>query len=474
MRVIKNYLYNAGYQILLMFTPLITTPYVSRVLGAHYTGINEYTNSWVTFFYLIGQMGVILYGNREVAYHRNDVYKRSKTFWEIELLQTLTISVSLIAYLVAVFVFSTTFKEYFLLQTLWIIATALDVSWFFMGMEDFKKTVIRNTFVKIVTIAFIFIVVKSSSDLWKYILLLGSAQVLGNLTLWPYLKKMIIRVPLRDIHPFRHFYPAFLLFIPTITTQVYLVVNRLMLGHMATPADLGNFTYADRLVKLILALATATGSVMLPNVAQKFANHDYQGVRDILYKSFDFVTAISMPMMFGLMAIAVKFAPWFLGSQYLAIGMIMVIEAPIIVLIACSTVTGNQYLMPIDRVKEYTASVTAGAVVNVIANLFLIYAYKANGAAMATVLSELTVTGFQLWCIRTTISRRKLFSGFWKYLLCGLIMFGSVYGLNQILPMNIFTLALDMIVGVLVYIGSVWIIRAPIVKMALELMGKTS
>ena len=173
MKVIKNYLYNAGYQILLMFAPLITTPYVSRVLGAHAYGINTYTNGWVTFFYLMGQMGITLYGNREVAYHRDDKYKRSQTFWGIEILQLGTITIALIAYLAAVFLFSTTFKEYYLLQTLWIVAAGLDVSWYFMGMEDFKKTVTRNTIVKLISIALIFMLVRTEADLWKYVLLLG-------------------------------------------------------------------------------------------------------------------------------------------------------------------------------------------------------------------------------------------------------------------------------------------------------------
>ena len=118
MKVIKNYLYNAGYQILNMIIPLITVPYISRVLGAHDVGINEYTNAWVTFFYLMGQMGITLYGNREVAYHRDDLYERSRTFWGVEALQLLTVSLSLIAYLAAVFLFSTTFKYYFLMQGL--------------------------------------------------------------------------------------------------------------------------------------------------------------------------------------------------------------------------------------------------------------------------------------------------------------------------------------------------------------------
>lgn len=472
MKVIKNYLYNAGYQILIMFAPLITTPYVARVLGAHNTGVNEYTNSWVTFFYLVGQLGITLYGNREIAYNHNDFYKRSKTFWEIELLQTYTMSLTLITYLSAVILFSTTYKKYFLLQTLWILATAFDVSWFFMGMEDFKKTVMRNTLVKLITISLIFIVVRNGNDLWKYILLLGLAQLGGNLTLWPYLKQMVCRVPLKDLHPFKHFYPAFLLFIPTITTQVYLVVNRLMLGHMATPSDLGNFTYADRLVKLLLALATATGSVMLPNVAKKFADNDIKGVRESLYDSFDFVTAIAVPMMFGLVAIANKFAPWFLGNQYLATGKIMIIESPIIVLIAWSTVTGNQYLMPVNRVKEYTTSVTVGAVLNIIANLFLIHFFAANGAAMATVISEFAVTAMQLFFIRNTIKRRKLFAATWRYFFCGIVMCAVVYRFNQMMTMNIVNLAVQILMGIVIYLVALFIVKAPVIDQARVLIRK--
>lgn len=472
MKVIKNYLYNAGYQILIMLAPLITTPYVSRVLGAHNTGINEYTNSWVTFFYLVGQLGITLYGNREIAYKHKDRYERSKTFWEIELLQACTMSATLIAYLLAVFLFSATYKEYFLLQTLWIFATAFDISWFFMGMEDFKKTVMRNTLVKLITIALIFVVVKDGNDLWKYIILLGVAQVGGNLTLWPYLRKLICRVPFRDLHPFKHFYPAFLLFIPTITTQVYLVVNRLMLGHMATPSDLGNFTYADRLVKLILALATATGAVMLPNVAKKFADNDIKGVRKSLYDSFDFVTAIAVPMMFGLMAIADKFAPWFLGDQYLATGKIMIIEAPIIILIAWSTVTGNQYLMPVNRVKEYTTSVTVGAVVNIIANLFLIHFYAADGAAMATVISEFSVTAMQLFFIRNTIRRRRLFAATWRYLFSGGMMYIVVARFNQMMAMNIVSLAIQITLGIVIYVIALFVVKAPVISQAKKILNK--
>ena len=400
MKVIKNYLYNVVYQILLLLVPLITVPYIARVLGPELVGINSYTNSWMTFFMLVGQMGIALYGNREVAYHRDDPIDRSRIFWGIEMLQGMTILIALGAYLAAVLLFSTTFKHYFLLQSFWIIAAGVDVSWYFMGMENFQRIVFRNMVVKLASVALIFLIVKDHNDLGKYIALLGLSNLVGNLTLWPYLRKEIKWVPISTWHPFKHFYPALLLFIPTITTQVYLVVNRLMLGRMSTQNQLGQFQNTDQITKVVLAVVTASGQVMLPHIANKFSKGDVKGIRESLYNSFDFITAMAVPMMFGIMAIAEPFAPWFLGAEFNDAGKLMMIEAPIILFIGWSNVTGTQYLMPINRTREYTISVTIGAVINIIANLFLIALWGARGATVATDISELTVTAVQLYYIR--------------------------------------------------------------------------
>lgn len=471
MKVIKNYLYNVVYQILLLLVPLITVPYISRVLGPELVGINSYTNSWMTFFMLVGQMGIALYGNREVSYHRENPIERSKIFWGIELLQVITITCALIAYLGAVLLFSTTFKEYFLLQSFWIIAAGVDVSWYFMGVENFQRIVFRNMLVKLASVALIFLVVKGNNDLGKYIALLGLSNLVGNLTLWPYLKDEIKWVPISTWHPFRHFYPALLLFVPTITTQVYLVVNRLMLGRMSTQSQLGQFQYTDQIIKVILAVVTASGQVMLPHIANKFSKGDVKGIRDSLYNSFDFITAIAIPMMFGIMAIAKQFAPWFLGKQFNDAGILMMIEAPVILFIGWSNVTGTQYLMPINRTKEYAVSVTVGAVINVIANLFLIALWGARGATLATDISEFAVAAVQLVYIRQTISRRKLFGQMWKYLLSGGIMFIITYRLAMIMNMTIPNLAIEVIIGAVIYIIGIFILRAPVINQAIALIN---
>jgi len=159
MTIVKNYLYNVGYNILILLTPLLTVPYISRVLGPSGVGINATTNSVITYFLLAGTVGITIYGNREIAFIREDDRKRSQTFWEIEILQIITISIAYLAFCIFLYL-QNQLKIYFFYQSFLIIAGAFDISWFFMGLEDFKKTVIRNMIVKLLSLASIFVFVK--------------------------------------------------------------------------------------------------------------------------------------------------------------------------------------------------------------------------------------------------------------------------------------------------------------------------
>lgn len=474
MKVIKNYLYNTSYQILVILAPLITTPYVSRVLGARASGINSYTNGWVTFFCILGQLGVLLYGNREIAYHREDKKERSRVFWGIAALQFCTVTLALLAYIVVVFLFSSTFRLYYLLQTFWILAYGTDVSWYFMGMEDFRKTVVRNALVKFASIALIFIVVHQENDLWKYILILSVTQVLGNLAMWPYLRGQITWISPMQWKPLVHLYPSILLFIPTIATQIYTVVNKLMLGSIGTSNAVGQFTYADSIVKLTIAIVTSTGTVMLPHMAHLFSQKDYSGIRQSLYVSFEFETAVAIPIAMGLMAIGLKLAPWFLGKQYVTSGYVIFLEAPAIIFIAYDNVVGTQYLMPIKRVKEYTLSVIMGALVNILFNFILISEYSAKGAAIATVISELSIAMVQFYFVHSEFEWAKMFNGIGRYFVSGLAMFVIVFQMNSNMSMTAIHLLIQIVVGVVVYVVMLFIVRAPILNKAKKLMNRRS
>lgn len=444
MKIVRNYLYNAGYQIFLLLVPLITTPYIARVLGPHGVGVNSFTNSIIQYFVLFGSIGINLYGNREIAYHRDDKQKMSQIFWEIELLRVVTIVVASVAFLIFM-MFEQKYHVYLLMQAVLIIAAAFDISWFFMGTEDFKATILRNTVVKLLSVVLIFTLIKSTSDIALYILIISGSQLFGNLTLWPYLHKRLVKVAFDDVHIWRHFKPALVLFVPQIATQIYLVLNKTMLGSISGFVSSGFFDNSDKLIKMVLAIVTATGTVMLPRVANTFARGDTKKVNLYLYNTFDFVTFSSIPLFLGLMAIAPHFSVWFFGNKFDGIDRLIMMEAPAI-------------------------SVTIGAIVNLFLNIPLIIVWGAFGAAISTVVSEASVTLYQIYVIHKQISLRVLFSDLWKYTMAGVIMFIVVYSLNIYLVFNFLTLIIEVLVGVIIYMLCIFITRPKILKQAKQLL----
>lgn len=423
MSIAKNYIYNVIYQIVTLIIPLITVPYISRALGSNGIGVNAYTSSIIQYFILFGTIGISLYGNRAIAYVRDDKDELSRTFWGIFILKIIT---SIVAYSIFVFFLQATnsYQFIFLIQSILILAAAIDISWLYMGLEDFKKTVIRNLIVRILGVVCIFIFVHSASDLWKYILILVLSQFLGQLTLFFYLPKTVKKVKINWSDIKKHFIPSLYLFIPQIAIQIYVVLNKTMLGYLASTNEVGFFDSSEKIIKMVLAVVTAMGVVMLPRISNTFARGDMDKVRDYLYKSFDFASYLSIAMMFGIAGIASELTPWFFGPGFSKVGSVMAIISPIIVFIAWSNVLGQQYLMPIGKVKGYTFSVCVGAVVNFIFNLALIKHYQSIGTAIATVVAELAVTAVQLYWVRKDIEIRRLIKSLWKYLICGLAMYG--------------------------------------------------
>lgn len=463
MKIVKNYLYNVGYNILILLTPLLTVPYISRVLGPTGVGINATTNSVITYFLLAGTVGITIYGNREIAFIREDFEKRSQVFWEIELLQITTIGLAYLAFCIFLF-FQNQLKMYFFYQSFLIIAGAFDISWFFMGLEDFKKTVLRNILVKIISLFAIFVLVKTKNDVGIYILILSLSQLLGNVTLWPYLNR-IVRVPkISTLHIFKHLKPSLSLFIPQVAITIYLAVNKTMLWQLDNVTASGYYDYSDKLIKLVLAIVTSIGTVMLPHIANLYARKKMKQVKEYLYISFDFVLFIAIPMCFGIAALATSLAPWFFGSEFTMVNKLLMIEAPVIILIGLSNVIGQQYLLPTKQTRTYTVSVVLGAVTNIVINIPLILKYGVYGAMIATLLSELTVTSYQLIKVRTALKLSKLFANVGKYMFAAVIMFMPVYVLNICMKISAISLSFQIIIGLLIYIGMICILQPSILQ----------
>lgn len=471
MRVVKNYLYNVGYQVLAIIVPLITSYYVSRVLSPEGVGANAFTNSIIQYFMLLANIGIGYYGNRETAYVRDNKQKMAATFWEIQIVKTVMTIVAYLSFVVFMAFYSGN-KTYMWAQSINLLAVAFDISWLYQGLEDFKRTVLRNTFVKITSMIAIFIFIKSPKDVALYIIVLALSTLLGNLTLWPHAVNNYGHVDRgTKLNPWRHFVPTVTMFVPQIATQLYVQLNRTMLGLMVDQKASGFYQYSDSLVKLILAFVTATGTVMLPHVANAFAQHDMEKVHKMLYKSFDFVSALAYPMMFGIAGVSMTLAPLYYSSKYAPVGPAMLIESIIILMIGWSNVIGTQYLLPVNRVKEFTSSVTVGAVVNIIMNFPLIHLWGLNGAMWSTVLSEISVTAYQLFVVRKSLDIRKMFAGSWKYLLSGIVMFVPVFWLNTHMKASWLWMLVEVAAGIVIYVGMVLLLRAPVLDQLKELLA---
>jgi O-antigen/teichoic acid export membrane protein len=448
----KNYLYNLFYQILVIVMPLITTPYLSRVLGAEAIGIYSYTLSIATYFILFGTLGISLYGQREIAYVQEDDKKRSITFWEILFLKIITMTISIFIFWVT-YGMHGQYKIYYRILVIELISQCIDISWFFQGIEEFKKTVIRNSIVKLIFAICIFMFVKSPNDLIKYIVIIAGANLFGNMSLWIYIPKYIQKVAIKDLHVFKHLKPTILLFIPQIAVQIYTVLDRTMLGIIIEDkSEVGFYEQAQKVVKLLLTLITSLGTVMVPRMASTFAKGDKEQLKKYMYSSFSFVFFLAFPIMAGLILISGEFVPIFFGQGYEKVAVLINVIVPITLFIGLSNIIGTQYLLPTKRQTEFSISVIVGAIVNFILNIIVIKKYASIGASITTVIAEFLVTAVQFYFVRKEIDIKTVLRLSKNNIIATVIMFGIVYITTKVLTLHgIYSIIIQITEGCIIY-----------------------
>ena len=360
----KNYLYQLSYQILALIIPLITTPYISRVLGAEGIGIYSFTYSIATYFILFGSLGIAMYGQREIAYVQDKKEERSRIFWEIVILRLVLMTISATVFYFA-YCTGEEYQLYYKILLIELFSNAIDISWFFQGLEEFKKTVTRNFIIKAAFTICIFIFVKSPADLTKYFFVAIGGNLLGNLSLWIYVPKYVQKIKIKSLKVFRHLKHTFFLFIPQIATQVYTILDKTMIGYIvADKSEVGYYEQAQKVINMLLTLVTSLGTVMVPRMANTFASGDKEQMKRYLQNSFKFTYTIAFPVMLGVIAVSANFVPIFFGEGYESVVPLINILAITILFIGMSNVTGTQLLLPTKRQKEFTISVTIGAIVN--------------------------------------------------------------------------------------------------------------
>lgn len=450
----KNYIYNLLYDIFVLIVPFITTPYIARVLSIESIGLYSYSYSIVMYFTAFVVLGTKSYAIKRVA-QAKDPIEASCIFWDTFILRCISGIFTLSVYYLYVLCIADN-TSVALIQSIYIIAVVFDISWFFQGLENFKVIVLRNAFFKLISVFFIFLLVNSDRDFFSYLFILSGVNLIGNISLWTYLPSSLAKIRIRDLAPFTGIKEIIVLFVPTLALQVYSATGSTLLGAISKDmSQNGYYEQANKIVSILLTIITSLSIVVLPRISNLFANKECDKIRECMQKSYRFIMFLSFPMILGLFSVSDKFVLWFLGDQYAPAIPLICILSLLFLIKGISNITGFQYLVATDRQGIYSFSIVIGVAFNIIANIILIPPYSAMGVAIATVVSELIVCIIQLAyliIIKKEFSKKTIFGGIGRYLVGSILMSAVIHLIRQFGWNNLFGLAVDVIVGIIVYL----------------------
>lgn len=446
-----NLFYNIAYQILQVVLPLITAPYISRVLGVDGIGTYSYIYSIAYYFGLFGMLGISNLGNRSIALNGGNREKISNTFWNLYCLQALFSFLAIVAYIIfSVFIFNGN-RTIALIDVLFLLSYATDISWLYFGLEQFKVTVTRNAIVKVLTALFTFLLVKNSSDLWLYTFIMGCGALFNQLYLWIKVHHYIDFVKPNWLQMKVNIKPLFILFIPVIAYSIYKVMDKIMLGAMTSVTQVGIYENADRIVNIPVGIITAFGTVMLPRISTLLGENNERTARRYNRLSFRYFTMIACAAMFGLIGVSDVLAPVYFGEEFTACAPVIAGLSITLLFMTWSNIIRTQYLIPHKKDKPYVISTIAGAIINLFFNSIFIPQFGAIGALIGTILAEATVLAVQTLYVHSEFPVIAYLKSGIPFFIIGIIMCIVVKAIKISLNVSISTLIIQIVCGAALY-----------------------
>lgn len=460
-----NFIYNFIGQILVLIVPLITAPYIARVLHEVGNGQYSYASSIITYFTLFANMGFDIYGQRQIARYQDDKYNKSRVFWELFILKCATTLISLAVLYSIVFTagFGENYNYLILILSINVIAIPFDILFLFRGDEDFRSIAIRTILMRAVSLVCIFVFVKDEGDLWVYTLLTALSSFGANIIMWPTIVRRISFVKPSELKLAHHLKPAFLIFLPTLATTVYSVFDKTMIGLLAVNPDYENGCYeqAYKLNSVALLLVTVISSVMVSRNAHDYQTGNRAGLERNLYFACNYVWMIGIPLIVGFAVMGENLSAWFLGDGYAEVPLLMKVMSVRFVSSGFGVIFGDQLFIAIGKEKYPTIATLCAAVVNVGLNAVLIPKLGATGAAIATAVCEVLVTAILavfVWRYKF-ISFRKVIIGSWRYIVAAAVMFVPIFFMQRYMGYSVWSFLVIAAVGAIVYFLTLILLR---------------
>jgi len=442
-----NIILNIIRTIMSLIFPIITFPYASRVLLPEGIGKINYVNSIISYFTMLAMLGINTYGTREVARLRDSKEELNQFCSEIFTLNILSTIISYILLFTIIFAVPKFYNYQTLLiySSITILFTTIGICWLYGGIEEYAYITFRTVLFQIISIILLFVFIKSSEDLLKYLLIGIIGSVGSNILNLLYSKKII---KLRIVKPNlkKHLKPIILLFSITVISSIYNTLDTTMLGLLSTDEQVGFYSASTKINRMILTVVTSISVVVFPRLSY-YAEKNTSEFIGVINKFLSLILFISIPCCVGLHLLCEPIMLIFSGEKYIPSIPVMKIMNPIIIIVSLSNLIGTQIFIPLKKERITIRAVSIGASFNFILNIILIKKYQSLGAAIATLVAESLVLIHQIICSSKYISLKKEVKNIIQYTISSFFMATLVLILKFNIQNNVLLTILSIICG---------------------------
>lgn len=388
----KNAVYNVLLAVSQVLFPLITFPYISRVLLPQGVGAYTFVDNYTQYFVLVAALGIPVYGIREIARSGADAQLRSRVFTELITLHFLSSLVLAILY-VCSFLFITRLQPHtslFLIGSVLLMSSVFLIEWYYQGIEAFPYITIRTLCIRCLTIIAIFTFVKRSEDLiWYYAINVGGVVVNASVNWWH--SKKSVQLIFSGLRLRRHIKPLLFIFSTVFVTNVYTLLDSVLLGFLSSDEQVGYYTVAVKVSKILIMLLSAISAVLVPPLSLAIKEGAFDRAKNLLKKSYAYICYLSIPLVVLLFVSAAPLITIFAGSAYTTAILPLQILSPTIFIVGMNYLFGMQILNPTGNERYFFRTTVIGMIISIALNILLIPHLASTGAAIANLGVEFTV-----------------------------------------------------------------------------------
>lgn len=449
----KNAILNSLGTVIGILFPIITFPYISRILLPEGIGRVNFVSSIISYFSLLAGLGISNYGIREAAKVRENINDFSLLVKELGIISFVSTFISYVLFFIVIFFVPKfhSYKNILFICSLNIPLATFGFSWVYSALENFTFSTINSLVFQSLNVISLFLFVKSKEDILIYVtipVLCSIGSVICNLI---NLRKYISLKTTGKLKIRKHLKPIFVLFGMSVVTSIYTLLDTTMLGFLTNDTQVGYYSAATKINKLVLSVVTSACAVLFPRLSFYAEKADKTEFFNLLNKSFAITLGVAIPATIGLNLLSEPITLIFSGTEYIPSIPVMKMMNPIIIIISMSGFIGIQCLIPLRKEKITLYSVSIGAIVNFILNLLLMKKYGALGAAVSTLIAECSVTLFQIINAHKYFDKKSLIKNCIQYLLAASVMGLVVFFIMNIIKSNVAKILLSSFIGIIVY-----------------------